>query len=82
MCDVFDISNGFCLAGAGCSKDLSKVKTILAYEVIIAVPLRASNKYLAYLIGPANDPLHCKESLVGPIGPARHLLLARQSQQL
>ena len=48
-------------SGPGISRDYSKVKTIIANEVIIAGPFG-----------------HCKESLAGPIGPARYLLLARQ----
>ena len=40
-------------------------------------PYWASNKYLAGPIGPANDPLHCKGSLAGPMGPAKYLLLAQ-----
>ena len=49
----------------GFSKDLSKFKTILANEVIIAGP-----------IGPAIS-IWASYSLAGPFEPARYLLLAQ-----
>ena len=65
------------LTGPGFLKDFSKVKTILANEVIIAGLPRVSNKYLAGPIGPANDPLQHKGSLAGPFEPAIITTLAK-----